>query len=729
MKSTPFRFEFTAFAAVNLCVAASLAAAPAAAQNPPAESRPATDTRPRAERLDPSMTTATRRDEKVFDVPYTAHVLEAEDIQNFKLRRSTPDAISQLPEVMGQKTAMGQGSPFLRGFTGYNTLFLIDGIRLNNSAFRSGPNQYWSTVDPFSYERLEVVLGPGSVLYGTDAVGGVVQAFTNRRTKFEPGFHADGRTFFRWSEAESSFIERVEGSANADDTFGIFAGVTYKDAGDLRAGGPTDVQNNSAFWDLDGDIRADFKLSNELKFTTVYQHVDQDHVPRTHSTKYAKPFHGTVPGTEIKRDQDQTRDLLYGRLTRADVGSSVDREELTLFWHRQQERRDRIPSAGRLDISGFDVQSPGVQLQIVRDTDLGILNGGFEYQHDYVQSFKRNFKTATPVAEEVQGPLGDNAGYDLLGIYLQDTIRSGELELTPGVRYTLAHAFADQVDNPKIASTSPTAAGNVIDFSDRWSEVTGSIRALYHINPDLNIFAGVSEAFRAPSLSDLSAFDETSAKEFPSPGLEPERFLQEEIGVKARGDAWSAQVSIWETQIFGGIIPSPTGTFSGTTPVVQKDNTGDGYIHGADLQGSVGVADNLSLFGWGSWQEGYVDQTLFLTGGTSTTRAPISRAMPLAGLLGLRYSANDNKWFAEVAFRGAVRQDKLSFKDRTDTQRIPPGGTPGWFVADIRGGYRVRENILVTSALENVGNADYRIHGSGLNEPGVNFIVGIDIRF
>lgn len=713
-----------------LCINSTSAAAPFQEKpaSAPAERSQAQGRAP-AERLGTSITTATRRDEKVFDVPYTAYVIDSNEIQNLQLRRSTPEAVSQIPAVMGQKTAHGQGSPFMRGFTGYNTLFLIDGIRLNNSTFRSGPNQYWATVDPFSYQRLELVMGPSSVLYGTDAVGGVANAFTNRRTKFDPGVHADGRTFVRWSEAESSFIERVEGSANVDDTFGIFAGVTYKDFGDLRAGSPTGVQPNTGYWDLSGDIRADMKLSNELTFTTVYQHVDQDHVPRTHSTVDGVPFQGTKPGTERKRDYDQTRDLIYGRLTRADGGQSLDSEEFTLYWHRQQERRDRIPNATSRDISGFDVNSPGVQGQIVRDTDLGVFTGGFEYQHDFVQSFRRNFKTTAPAAEEVQGAVGDNAGYDLLGIYLQDQITAGDFEITPGVRYTFARAFADQVDNPKIASTSPSVAGNVINISERWSELTGSVRALYHVSDDVNIFGGVSQAFRAPSLSDLTAFDETSAKEFPSPGLNPERFLQEELGVKARGESWNAQVTYWETQIFGGIIPSPTGALFGTTPVVAKDNTGDGYMHGAEVQGDWNFFNRFTTFAWASWQEGYVDQTLFAGGTATNTRAPISRAMPLSGLLGLRYAGEESRWYAEVQFRGARRQDKLSFKDRTDLQRIPPGGTPGWVVADLRAGWRATENILITGALENIGNVDYRVHGSGINEPGVNFVVGVDVRF
>ena len=80
--------------------------------------------------------------------------------------------------MLVQKTANGHGSPFIRGFTGRQNLLLVDGVRLNNSTFRSGPVQYWNTVDPLSIDHIELIKSQGSVLYGSDAVGGTLNAFT-----------------------------------------------------------------------------------------------------------------------------------------------------------------------------------------------------------------------------------------------------------------------------------------------------------------------------------------------------------------------------------------------------------------------------------------------------------------------------------------------------------------------------------------------------------------------
>ena len=92
--------------------------------------------------------------------------------------RTLPEAFRELPGVHVQKTSNGQGSPFIRGFTGFRTLALIDGVRFNNSTFREGPNQYWSNIDAMSLDHLELIPGQGSVLYGSDAIGGTMNVFT-----------------------------------------------------------------------------------------------------------------------------------------------------------------------------------------------------------------------------------------------------------------------------------------------------------------------------------------------------------------------------------------------------------------------------------------------------------------------------------------------------------------------------------------------------------------------
>ena len=130
----------------------------------------------------------------------------------------------------------------------------------------------------------------------------------------------------------------------------------------------------------------------------------------------------------------------------------------------------------------------------------------------------------------------------------------------------------------------------------------------------------------------------------------------------------------------------------------------------------------MTLSGHLTWQEGDTTSPSFLGG--PTVEAPVSRLSPLVGSVALRYDSPDQRWWVEGRITAAGKQGELSARDQTDTQRIPPGGTPGYLVASIRAGMQVTENLELTAALENITDEDYRIHGSGVNQAGINAVIG-----
>jgi hemoglobin/transferrin/lactoferrin receptor protein len=155
--------------------------------------------------------TATRSENLAASVPAVVKTLDKKQMEE-RLVRTFPEALVETPGVMIQKTANGQGSPFIRGFTGFRNLMLIDGIRFNNSTFREGPNQYWNTIDPYALDRVEVLPSQGGTLYGSDAVGGTVNAFTKDSgflREAEGGFFAHGQADYRWSSAERSNVQHA----------------------------------------------------------------------------------------------------------------------------------------------------------------------------------------------------------------------------------------------------------------------------------------------------------------------------------------------------------------------------------------------------------------------------------------------------------------------------------------------------------------------------------------
>ena len=219
--------------------------------------------------------TALRTETAVAETPVATHVVDRETLQA-AAPRTTPDALKGLPSVMVQKTGYGQGSPFLRGFTGFRTLMMVDGIRLNNSTFREGPNQYWNTVDPWSVDRYEVVMGPASVLSGSDAVGGAVNALTLAPPEWTGAAAYERTLSYRGATADSSHQVRAGIRGRATERLGFAGGVTWKDFGDVRGGDEVERQRHTGYEELDFDVRADYDLNDRNTLTLAHQQVAQD---------------------------------------------------------------------------------------------------------------------------------------------------------------------------------------------------------------------------------------------------------------------------------------------------------------------------------------------------------------------------------------------------------------------------------------------------------------------
>jgi hemoglobin/transferrin/lactoferrin receptor protein len=679
---------------------------------------------PRRGTLEELVVTATRSEEPLHRLPASAARVDAEEIRAERLRRTLPDALLDTPSVMVQRTAHGQASPFLRGFTGYHTLLLVDGVRLNNSTFRSGPNQYFSTVDAWSVDSLEVVRGPASVLHGSDAVGGVLNAIPRRRRDLGPGSRWELRSMARFATAEDSLAGRVEFEGNRDG-LGVAGGVTGRSFGDLRAGQETGLQPETGYREEGADLRLDIPGGAAERWTLGLQRFRQRAVPRTEQTIHGVPYRGTVRGSELERDLDQARDLAYARWASTDPGlPALDRLEATLSFQRQREVQHRARTGARTDEQGVDVRTVGLQVQGERETVLGRWTGGVEWWRDSVRSFRRDEVAGVPQPEQVQGPVGDDAGYDLAGIYLQDAIPAGAATITAGARFTRAAAEADRVDDPTVAGTGLLVPGNRISLDDSWTSVVGSLRAVAPASESVTLFGGLSQAFRAPNLSDLTRLDDTSGVETPSPDLDPERFLTAEAGARLRGEAVEVQAALWRTWTDGIIVPSPTGNLIGGTPEVRKDNVGDGWVHGFELEGTLRPAAAWTVAAGFTWMDGEVDQ--LLPSGVEV-REDFSRLMPTTAVATVAFAPPEAGWRAWVSARVADRQDRLSLKDATDARRIPPDGTPGYAVYSAGFGCEVRRNARVSVVLENLLDRNYRIHGSGVNEPGLNLGVYLEL--
>jgi hemoglobin/transferrin/lactoferrin receptor protein len=664
-----------------------------------------------------TIVTATRVEASLLETPYTDTVISEERIRELD-PRSTPQILRVVPGVMVQETAFGQGSPYIRGFTGFRNLFLIDGIRLNNSVFREGPNQYWSTVDPLSIERLEVVKGPTSVLYGSDAIGGTVNALTRTPYRVEGGGPGGrpyaGELFYRVSSAENSHIGRGEASyvtPLADGSLGVLLGGGGKTFGEVRGGEDTGHQPNTGYDEWDGDLKVE-RWIGATRLTGAYQLVGQNNVPRTHSTIFARSFHGTTVGTDLKRDLDQDRRLAWVGLENRELDGFFDRANVTLSWHTQSEVQDRIRSSLARSKQGFDVGTLGLVAAVGAPTDLGRFTFGLDYYRDHVDSFQ--------TGQPIQGPVADEALYTLGGLFVQDEIPLAErTELVLGLRGNHAAVDADSVLDPSTSSRTT--------LDEDWSSLVGSVRVLQRlIEDELSVFAGVSQGFRAPNLSDLTRLDSARSNEFeiPSTDLDPEHTLHYEVGLESRSERLETQSAVFYTDIDDLIVRVPTGNVLPTGEVeVTKENASEGWVFGFESSAAYEFSPEWTVFASAAWLEGKVDA--FPGPSPASEEEYIDRLMPLQAGLGLGWREDEGGRWAELELAWADDAEKLSSADELDTQRIPPGGTPSYLLVHLRGGVPLGRHATLDVALENLTNEDYRVHGSGSNGPGRNLVVGL----
>ncbi|MEI6676635.1 MAG: TonB-dependent receptor [Verrucomicrobiota bacterium] len=683
--------------------------------------------------LDPLVVTAERVPSAVSDTPYAASSLDADFIHDTS-RRTLPDALQYTPGVLVQKTAYGQGSPFIRGFTGRQNLLLVDGVRINNSTFRSGPVQYWNTIDPLAIDHLELIKSQGSVLYGSDAIGGTLNAF-GKSAKFreqtaDQTYLGGAASYEFRSNGQGSHIGRLETETGVGGKFGILLGVSAKDFGDI-ADCAVGRMRNTGYPEQDLDVRLDWALTPDSTLTLAHYHVNQDDVSRWHRTLdnhgWNEDGHVAAPGKWTADTFDQEHSLTYlryaGETPRADA--AIARWSATLSYQAvgDSEFQNRLPdpAAGSRPIRGssIDTETLGVDLMLESKLGPGALVYGLDYYHDKVNSSGYQTNPANTNRRESL-PIGDDSAYDLLGMYGQYAWEPVEpLEITGGARYTYAQAKVGRYYN----SSNVVQPGQTQD----WNAVVGSLRGIYHLDQVWSLYGGLSQAFRAPNLDDLSgnATARAGNDSLGSATIDPEKFLTYELGVRRSTGNLSASLAAFYTDARNLIVAVPISNGSSTTVAT---NASDGYVYGFELEGAWRIDPQWTLSGFAAWQDGHTHTPAYIGG--PVHNKPNTRNLPLTGSLALRWTAASQKFWVEGRILAADTEDRITAADQAaDNQRIPTGGTPGYVVASLHAGWQVNEHLDFTAGIENLTNEDYRNHGSGQNEPGLNGILGARVRW
>ncbi len=679
--------------------------------------------------LDPLVVTATRLEGKESAAPYTTGYLDSKFLDDEQVR-TLPEALQYIPGILVQKTTYGHGSPFIRGFTGRQNLLLVDGIRVNNSTFRSGPVQYWNTVDPLAIDHIEVIKSQGSVLYGSDAVGGTVNSFTKYSHFLDEKagqIYVGGSGFYEYrTNGEGSNIGRIEVETGVGGKFGILLGVSAKDYGDIESDA-IGLMRNTGYPEQDVDFRFDWAVTPESTLTFATSYVNQDGISRWHRTLenpgWTDGSHVAAGGKWTENTYDQERSMTYLRYAGAnpEANAAITRWSATLSYQtsNDSEFQNRFPDkpvtdTGVLRSGSINVNTTGFDLQLESPVGPGSLVYGLDFYHDEVESEGyRSDLLGGPRTESL--PIADDSEYNLFGVYSQYVWRPIEpLEITAGARYTYAEA-----------SLGRFAGGS--DESRHWDDTVGSLRGIYSLNTCWSVYGGISQAFRAPNLDDLTGnlSAKSGAPVAGDPDVDPENYLTYEIGTRHQTDTTSCNFAVFYTDVDDLIV----STFTDNTLATSiATNAGDGYIYGVELEGAWRFHPQWTLSGFAAWQEGQTESPVIVGG--PIVEKPNTRQLPLSGSVALRWDDAAGRFWVEGRLIGATEEDRISAVDQAaDDQRIPTGGTPGYIAVSLRAGWHVNENLDLTCGLENITDEDYRIHGSGQNEAGIGGVLGLKVKW
>ncbi len=734
--------------------------------------------------------------------------------------------------ILLQQTSTAQVSPFLRGLTGYQVLNLIDGVRFNNSTFRSGPNQYLAFIEASQVQRIETALGPSSSRYGSDSLGGTIQVITPE-VRFEPSttaFHGAWNVFGATADASAGTDARISaGTARV----AFIAGASGVRHNDLRAGEGEDSrhvlrrffglsgaqaanltgnrQQDTAFTQWGANTKLAARLGAGQTLTLWYQQSSQ------YGSRNYKDLWGGLGRLQSALDPQELK-FGYARYEKVGLGW-LDTVAGTFSVNSQGDgsRRQNLRFTDPITADDSVVNAFGYSGQAT--ARLGrrhaIVFGG-EWHDERISSTRTVINPVTGTRQGARALYPDGSRYRNGGAFVQDRLEiSRRLRATLGGRWTRA-GYSNRSD----AFGSRASAQ---DFGD-W---TFNTALAWQLHPALSVVGLVGRGFRAPNANDLGAiglndlgYEIPAADAVPAGALlasnasegatslgrpierlRAEQLLSYEAGLRLRVRKVEARVQFFDSEISDPIVrrtllfphdgapaslsglpvvtlpPTAAQQAQGVVTVATSNdpravkafvNDGRARYYGAEASGRLQVASH-----WAA-DAGFS----YIVGRDLNPNRYIRRLPPPQGTVALQHTRTRSWWRTYLLFAGP--QSRLSGGDIDDERigasrsrsdiaavfqstrlspfigqgvftptgetlrqvqdRVLPGladstraafyqETAGWLSWNLHGGYSLTERVSVTGGVFNILDRNYRVHGSGVDAPGVSAFLGLRFQY
>jgi len=637
---------------------------------------------------------ASRQQISTLKTPYSVSVFQQKDIEKLA-SRATPDMLSNIPGVFVQKTNLGGGSAFVRGLTGNQTLLIIDGIRFNNSTFRYGPNQYLNTIDPSIISKVELLKGSGSVQYGSDALTGVVNFFT-----LQPEFTAQktfgGQLSARVATEGMELSEQFKMTYSSENTGIVFVGAN-KQFGDILRGGGLGLQRPTGYneWDYFGKIRQ--QLSKIWVLEGLIQATQQTQVPVFHKVQ--------LENFKINEMDLQKYQRSYLKAIGQYENPIFKKIELSLSQQTSIEQRKLQKNASTtLRAERDEINTLGILADVQSQfSSTWSAHSGIDYFNDRINSSREDNNLTNNSIKALRGLYPNNAGYQYQSVYSIHHLDLDAWQVETGLRY-----------HQNVASLPDTTLGLTQVKSSALVYSLGVARA---ISQGISLYANTSSGFRAPNMDDLGSLGIVDFRyELPAFDLKPEYSQNYEVGIKISKAKFFQELTLFQTDLENLITRIKTSNVIQAYPVYEKRNVDKAFLRGGEWSGRYELSNSFSAKA----------NISYVYGQSVTLNEPMRRIPPLHGGFSLSFVRKNLFLNSELLF--ATAQDRLSAGDKADN-RMNPLGTPGWAIINLQANYSLNAHFSVSLQAQNMGDVDYRMHGSGINGVGRSLWGQIHFKF
>ena len=722
--------------------------------------------------------------EKKKNVAQKIDVITAKTIAQTNAQ-NTGDLLINTGKIFVQKSQQGGSSPVLRGFEASRVLLVIDGVRMNNAIYRSGHLQNVITSDQNSLSRVEVMYGPSSTIYGSDALGGIVHLVTKSPVlSGDKKFLTTGSAFTRYSSVNNEKTIHADASLGGKK-FAWFQSYNYSDFGDMKMGSnylskypnfgrrstyvgsingvdsvltnaDDRVQKFSGYkqWDIIQKLL--FKQNEHITHSLNFQLSNTNDVPRYDRLQDIRNFGGSI-GTTLRYAAwyygPQKRVMGAYELNATKLGFADALKANISYQDIEESRQTReYRRYDRFDSQVEKVKVFGITISARKDIGNSELTVGADAQLNDVQSraTRTNLTTGAVTKLATRYPDGKNK-MNNFGVFAQHLykFKNKKLVLNDGIRLQSISLQSNVLDNSFF--NLPDTAVKQNSFA-----VTGNIGVVYSPVKNTAIKASVSSGFRAPNIDDLAKVFEssTAARQVvvPNADIKPEYTYNFDLSINQRiADRVTMELTGFYTLFRNAIIKAPfklngqdSIIYNGVkSQVLASQNVNKANLYGftfniaADIYKGIGFSSTMS-YTKGSFKtdasktsgvyEKQANGTYALVNRNVSTK-PLDHIPPFMGKTSISYQHKIFNTEAYILYNGWKRLDQYNADGEDNAQYATADGMPSWMTLNWKANLNVLKYLQIQLGVENILDRNYRAFASGFSAGGRNFLVGLRVNW